>query len=420
MANGKRSESEYDYISNVENRLLELESRFSSLMLLRPPGQHFSPLSTENGKISIHAHFARSSLDRMPFKVTFSCPTPVARHLTPIRTAILISLLLDLMERSEGNEKAHNYIDLVREVLGAISSIEEAKTNDEAIRMALYRANQFIEDEVSDSLEESISLRIEKGRIYLHCEGIPVPVRLIEIQMSSSDPAISAFLDRSLATSPLSRIRKSRGAFVPGGEDGQDRLLLELLDHGFPVKQTCMFFRPTVQSLPKGFSNRFKFNPSRNKRQSVALTGYQSGRLRYTEILQRQSLLAWASGSNGTCQEAFLDIAEQIELIDHLLFLIRGVPGYELVLTDCMLPFYITTFEIVRSNEVEHIVLFFQNGNAETINEASTFGFSDESVYQNTHNHVIRSVLSHPTTARNKDAVCIELERIKSRLLKDR
>ena len=232
---------------------------------------------------------------------------------------------------------------------------------------------------------------------------------------------VSAFLDRSLATSPLLRLRKSKAQYVPSGNDGQDRLLLELLDHEFPVKQTCLFYRPTIQSLPHSLGVKLGLNQNRQKRQSLALQGYQSGRLQYTEILQRKTLwqLADLSPNGGFASyDKSINASDVIQQIDHFIFLVRTMPAYELIITDAFLPFYISTFEIIRPQQVEHFILFFQNCSEDSIREASTFGLRDDSVYFSTHEQVVRWVLSHPTTIRSRDQVITELEAIRTSILR--
>ncbi len=410
---------------DITERLSLLEQRVSALELDPSFSRRSSSVSqqTSNQKeIRIQAHFGRNALERMPFSVTLGIPQTVpnlTRSLTPVRAAIFLALLVDLSKRSEGAKKQESLIDGVVEALKALTPNELPTASSDALRVALHRASQFLEEEFG-TVDKSIAFSVENGSLALTILGEQIPVSNIEVEVTSSDETISSFLDRSFATSPLSRLRKEKALFVPPGEEGQDRLLLELLDHEFPVKQTCLFYRPTVQSFPEELLVKFRLSPNRRRRQQVAITAYQSGRIHYTEILPRRvfrDLLNTPFDGAGTLYPPGTTAVDVIRHLDHLIFLVRNIATYELILTDAFFPFYITTVESTRRDEIERTVLFFQHGGENNLHQVSVFALKDDQVFFSTHERIVHWVLSHPTTTRSKEGVLGELESVRSQLL---
>ena len=408
-------------LSHLERRIQLLETQLARLDTNSSPS---GVPTTGNGKQSytFRAHFSRIALERMPFAVTLEVvdvTKNITRSLTPIRTAILIVMLMDYLERGERGDSRQELAPRIKETLQQILPNEES-ISAEALRVALYRAGQFVEEEFGGGREQSARFVIEQGRLVLMVRGVMVPPQQVEVEVTSSDQALSAYFDRSLATSPLGRLRKNKALYVPPGQDGQDRLVMELIDHSSPIRQTTLFYRPTIVTYPPELLAKLGVSETRRRRHAVMTKAFVDGRAQYTEILQRRTIWDLIRRAPGRGFLLYPDSATAIDVVQHidsLIFLVQTQPAFELVLTDAFFPFYINTTEISGRDGMERFVLFFQNAEENNLREVSVFALKDDSVYFSTHERIIRWVLAHPTTVRDRDSVLEELRTLRRALI---
>ena len=413
--------------AELELRLLTLEAEVADLRR-RLSSEHASPVALDvpDSKYTLQARFENFGTERMPYSLSLGipeCGVTIRRSLTPVRAAILLVLLLELLERSENEQPPETRDARVRRALLSIDrhAHDGGEGTPDSLRVALYRTAQFLTSEFGEHPESGVSLGIERSDLVLRVRGEVVRPECITVELTSADRVISSFLEHSLASSPLNQLRKMKALYVAPGEHGQDRLLLEILDHEFPVRQTTLFYRPTIQGFPPALLAKLNLSPNRRRRQAVALQAYQSGRLQYTEILQRQVLWDLVRRVPGTqlSRSGYppdFSTADIIEHLEHLISLLRTMSGYELILTDAFFPFYINALEIARPGGVERLVLFFQQAEHDNIREVSVFGVRDDAVFFSSHERVIQWVLSHPTTKRKRHQVIEELEGIRDTL----
>ncbi len=406
----------------IEKRLAKLEAQLAQLQQDKTQSTQAGDyaLSPTGDTLLIRAHFGRVALERKPFVVTLEGSERISRTLTPVRAAIMLVLLMDLVERSETGKSSGDTATRVREALAELAPEENAEASADAVRVALYRAGQFVRDEFSQTIDSEISFAVEKGSLAILRRGIPVPAQSLQVELTTSDQTISSFLDRSLATSPLARLRKAKALYVPPGNDGQDRLLLEFFEHEHPLREVSLFYRPTIQSFPQDLLAKFVYAKNRRRRQEIAIQGYQSGRIHYIEILPRKALwemIKRIPGKGFSAYPSGATPADVVSHLDHLQFLVRSMAGYELVLTDAFMPFYINTFEITRPEAVERFVLFFQQAEQDNVRNVSTFALKDDAVFFSTQDRIIKWVLSHATTVRNRETVLSELEAVRNALI---
>ena len=412
-------------LKQLEERLSSLESDLSHFRSQSGKSSYSSLRERSASRLTLRAHFGRIALDRKPFAVTLDTADgspPLTRSLTPVRTAILLVLLMDLLERSENSSSTQDVVTRVQKLLSFLDPKAEKETSLEALRVATYRAGQFLVDEFSRDAENAVRFEIDKGVLAVFLKGTLLPPPAISVELTSSDQEISSYLDRSMATSPLSRLRKAKALYVPPGDEGQDRLLLELLDHESPVKQTSLFYRPTIQGFPEALLQKIPMSENRRERQRVAIRAYTSGRIQYTEVLQRKvlwELIKRIPGKGFSLYPETFTAADVLLHLDHLIFQLRNFPTYELVLTDAFFPFYINTLEISRPEHLERIVLFFQQAEEANLRHVSVFGLNDDAVYFSTHDRIIRWIFSHPTTIRNREHVIRELLTVRTSLLEN-
>ncbi len=400
---------------SIEKRLKAVEAELFALRE-RTRGEADLPPAPS---VVLRAHFGRAALERKPYLVTLGVPQQIARTLTPIRTAILLVLLMDLLERSESGRANFDNLLRVKAALAHLDPAASRATSDDAVRVALYRAGQFIQEEFSGDAKAGISFSVDKGLLTLHAKGWPLLPSQVEVEITASDPAIATFLDETLATSPLSRLRKSKSLFLPGGNEGQDRLLLELLDHDYPVRACSLHHRPSPQSTPAEILLKQKASPRARARQELMMRQLQSGTLQYTEVIPRRSLWEMIDRSAGNVLDPFgsKNMSDLLMQLDHLQFLVRSARGYELVLTDAFFPFYLTAFELTRASEIERFVLFVQAREEQQPLAASTFALKDDQMFFNVHERIIRWILAHPSTIRGKEHLLNEIAAARAALL---
>ena len=408
-------------LSQLERRIQLLEAQ-----LTRLESPHISPSPTTNPAdrqhFTIRAHFSRVALERKPFAVTLEVvdlTKNITRSLTPIRTAILIVMLMDYLERGERGDVKNEIAPRIKETLQQILPGEEP-VSAEALRVALYRAGQFVEEEFGGEREQNARFVIEQGRLVLMVRGAVIPPHQVEVEVTSSDQSLSAYFDRSLATSPLGRLRKNKALYVPPGQDGQDRLVMELIDHTSPIRQTVLFYRPTIVTYPPELLKKLGVSETRRRRRDVMDRAFAEGRAQYTEILQRRTLWDLIKRVPGRGFALYPDAVVAIDVVQHIdrmIFMVQTQPSFELVLTDAFFPFYINTTEISGREGIERFVLFFQNAEENNLREVSVFALKDDSVYFSTHERIIRWVLAHPTTVRDRDSVLEELRTLRRALV---
>lgn len=413
MAQSKSKDKFEARLSAIESELKILKNSRTKESI--PPNRP----DIEQQHFVLKAHFGRVALERMPFVVTLG---GVVRTLSTIRAAILLVLLMDLLERSIGGGEVQDSLTRVKLALSKISPENEKGSSEDAIRAALYRASQFVNEEFSLSVDGDVSFLVKNGELIILQNDVEVDPVNIDVEITTSDHVVSSFLDQTLVTSPLARLRKAKALYVSGGDDGQDRLLMELLDHQHPVKQTTLFYRPTIQSFPQALLHKMNISGRRLKRQEVAARGLRKGQLQYLEIIPRKCLWDLARLVREKDSSTYLNelsVSDKVQLINQLQFLVRSEPTFELVLTDAFLPFYLTTVEIDRSDESERFVLFFQHNEQNNMREVSMFALKDNSVYFNSHDRIIKWVLGHPTSIRSRENVLKELEAIKEAILEN-
>lgn len=361
--------------------------------------------------------FDRLSGERKPYAVKIEGILKATQKLSPIRTAILIVLLLDLQDRYEGGR---GVIDPFDAIVRAYSMLEADTAIDEhlqnSIRVALYRFDIFMKESAAfRSDEHSLVFDSNSGRLSLNDAEHNSVTDPIQISVTTNDSAIAEVLDRILATSPLARARKRKALYVPNGKENFDRLLLELYDHNHPVKATVLYFRPSIQSYPHSVLEAIGVSDYMSIRKDIVFNAYRSGRCEVHEILNKQTI--WDM-IRFTPEAGFKLYPKQItqplvkEHLEHLIYKLQTFEHYNLVLTDAAFPFHVHTFEI-RSGEVpEYFSLFMRRFIKQFIHDVSCFVVNDPLVYQSIHEHIVEWILSHPSTVRERKQVIAEIRSV--------
>lgn len=212
---------------------------------------------------------------------------------------------------------------------------------------------------------------------------------------------MALIMHNSVSSSPIARLRKRGSLYLPAGEEGHNRLLLELFDHNYPVNETALFYRPSVQSYPLEVLEELRTPANRLERCRVVLKWYESGRIKFREILAREELF-----DTGGTEDRINEVSRQI---NYLLSLLERFDGYELILTDAFFPFHLTTFKIDLGEKPVYFTVFMQRAERRFEQAVHSFAVLDANVYQAVMNNIIESVIAHPTTTAERSAVIAEL-----------
>jgi hypothetical protein len=391
-------------LSSIEDQLKALNSQLS---LASPP-----PRATTESFKRVQVHFTRTELERRPFAMTVSGLEGRTLALSSVRTAILVTLLLDLQDRSEGGTGLSDLVTIARDTVRALNS-DDTKASEESVRVAAYRAAEFIESEFLKFVSPSIELKFQDGRLHLPAKKKPV-----RIELSSQDDRLAVMFNSLVSISPIERVRRSQALFLPPGNEGHDSLLLHLFDHPNKVVSHSLFYRPTIQSFPLPLLQKLKMSDARIRRHQVAQRGFSEGRIEFTEILNRSTLdqLITRIPGKGFGLYAGVTPEDVLAHVDYLIQICLERRGYNLVLTDAPFPFYLTLWKLGDGSNAEHFLLFFQKSLQQELT-TSCFALKNESVFLNIQQNVVNWILQHPTTVRERSAVADELHALRSQFL---
>lgn len=406
---GHESSSIENHLIDLKLDLARLERRLGQLDIQKRGVKRKA--AAANSASILKIHFSRSFLDRKPFLLSISGSVKTTKKLSPVRTAIMVVLLTDYIKTSEGSFLRGDPQSEVLSVLKLIAPAEAAEVTTDAIRMALHRISGFIKEELNPHHPQSFRFDYVDFRLKISAPGSGRPPEKIE--MTSDDPAISSLLTRMLQTTPLLQLRRGHSAFIPAGEEGMDRLGLELIDHPFPVTLTTLFYRPTVYTMPPSLGEKIGFGPNRRRRQMVALQGIQSGRIAYRQIMQRR-VLAEHVQSNREKKGRFSPYGT-VEHLDYMLYMLRSYPSFQLILTDAFFPFYVSNLEVIWPEKVERLLMFFQHEKENSLYEISTFCIADDCAYFGLESQINDWVMNHPSTTARREEVISELDALRRR-----
>lgn len=363
--------------------------------------------------LPVRLHFDRTRLARKPFSVSMrigDAPDHATRTLSQVRTATILALFVELHQRGAEAVTKGGVPSKVQEVFNEILP-DAGLVSLESARVAFIRAGQFLEEEFAEALGTGVTLSVEDGKLQLYRSGEAVPAEKVHLEITSSDKRIAAFLDRAMQTTPLLCVRKHGSLFIPPGEDCQDRFVLDLIQGDAEFVQTTLFYRPTVVTVPPALMERMHLSETRRKRRDVLMEALSSRRGEYHEVLQRKALWDFAQRQGSYTRS--ISASEALDHLRNIMHMVETLPAFELILTDAFFPFYINATARTEGGETEHFVQFFQNGEDDHIRAVGAFAVKDEAAYLVATEQVVRWVLEHPTTTRNREKVLEELREVR-------
>lgn len=388
-------------------------------VLLRAPQHAASPEPASSPVLRVF--FERVAGERRPFVVRFEGRITETLRLSGVRAAIVLTLFLDLEDRASGGR---GVLDPVHTILDAYRQFDaEGETDADKIanrvRAALYRFSEFVgEHLLLPDKSPLLCFDPHSNRL----RSALVDGALPTVEVSASDAKISGLIDSILATSPLSRVRKYKAVFMPSGQEGYDRFLLELVDHSYPVTIKSMFIRPGLHNYPESILRKLRSSGNRLRRRELVRAGFAHGSCRHTEFLQRSvlwDLIRVLPSGEFVSYPAPINRDDIVEHLETIIETIRRFPNYELVITQAPSPFTLVSFALHSAAIPEYFTLLYQHYSRECLYDIGAFALSDCNVHSAITARVFDWALESPTTIRSRDQVLHELVSIKNYFLEN-
>ena len=410
------AKNEPDALTRIVQKLESIDRRLDKLEQGTRPVSSLSAVAEEPLR-PFFISFDSVPGDRKPYALLFRGSEPWSIKLSTVRTALLLTLFVDLKLRMSGQPGID---DIVTRASGVLPYLEEDKKDAnvvEATRVAHYRLRDFLVDELAELfLGKQSPLELIDGRIQ------PRPSwwkkkQLNALEILTSDHRISSILNNAFESSPLERVRRAKTLFVPQGDDSHDRVQLQLFDHPYPVSMHSLYYRPTVQSIPLDILERYGASQSRIKRHQLVQEGYRTGRVQYTEILNRKTLLQMIEEHDSPRPVIYpigVGLPDVVQHFDFLIDRVRNQKNYQLMLSDAEFPFYLTTCAIDYPSGREFYVLLFQEAKATDFHQIRSFILHEPQIYRGIHESIVEWVIGHPSTQTNRANVEEELNRYRN------
>jgi hypothetical protein len=358
---------------------------------------------------------------RKPFRLS-AVDGPFSKHshkLTDVRAAILLVLLMDLKHRSTGGTGFSNPVALIASVQEALNnrSTNSPRTKPPAsyksLQVAISRLGQFLKDEdVFQGNNVQLIFRQAKCRLELACDAKSTGHPSMHFDISVVDERLAACLDL-LLISPLDRVRQQGVLFVPGGPAGFDTLFLELFEHSFGIHEWSLYFKPSIITYPDSILDKLNTSSQDRRRKALLLDGFRTGRIRFTEILNRQTIREMMQVDSSGAFKLYGPQVTRNLVVDHLTALAHlvktGAPHYSLILTDVPLPFWFSTFEI-QTPVTEYITVLFRNLIREHDSSVECVAIRNEEITKNMNQYVIDGLLGMPGTSTDPRSVINDLK----------
>ncbi len=386
---------------NLQKIVQELDHKVSSLIA--------SGGNVEAPEQKLNIFITRTTKIRFPFDFRFEGPVNLTRSVSTSRAVILLVLLLDFQDRSEGFSGIE---DIQLKIVDAYHLIDNGeKEIENKVSAAFYRVEtEFLKE--LNAVMKSGTFTLKNGRLGFNLNSkVWQPM---QIEVIVEDVEIAEICNRILPTSPLSRAQRRKALFVAGGPDGFDRLFYDLFNHDHLLKETSMFFKPSIITYPLHLLEFIGASKQDIARRELALKGLQSGKFHFLEILNRttlQQMVLFDLTSNKFSMYPPNVVQKHID--DHfysIMEMVKKYETYELVLTDAPLPFLLSTFEIIGDSKHECYTIFFQQLIKEHDPDVNCFTINDKEVMTQVISNLVGWILRHPTTERNKDKVFLELK----------
>jgi hypothetical protein len=381
------------------------------------------PHSVTKPPAQLNVFLACTSSPRKPYLLKIQGLFDVELKLSKVRAAIFTILLVDLQERSEGGDGLDSPQEKVLWAYRYLTDDASADSQpaEHSVRVALYRFYDYFESEFNSSFgryrlvlnEQRLRVDVvdsEENSSEKTDEASPVAVNLL---LSTNDSKIKFLLESSSTISVLTRVRRRKALYVSPGEQGVDKLLLEMYDHDHHLKVTSLYVRPPFPSYPTDLLKSIGVSDRVLQRKELAFQGYKTGRFHFYEILQKRVIWDLIRYSP---EQGFLQYPRNIETKDvlyhlqNLVEILQEYDNYNFYLTDAPIPFVLVSYEIKSAALPEYFTVFFQSFQSAAASDLGCFVMNDPLVHQSITDNIIDWVLEHPSTLRKRNDVTDYLE----------
>ncbi|MCB0344226.1 MAG: hypothetical protein KDD66_03880 [Bdellovibrionales bacterium] len=380
------------------------------------------PERSSKSKHQLNVYFDKVESERKPYAVSIGGLINITLSLSSVRAAVFLIYLLDLEDRLDGGLGISDKVAAITKACSELTP--ELRDNEDvknSIRVAIYRFQFFVEDKFKNVAGEySFGFDDKTKQLELRSADDSVDDSSVDFQISADDASLSSIIDNNLTRSPLARVRKRGAMHVPAGYGGVDDLLLGFYDHPYRLQVTSLYVRPTFTTYPDSLLNIIGVSDRTKQRKRLALEGYKSGRFRFVEILNTQTIDELATRDDSGRFKFYPELVEEEHVLEHLSNLIETLQTYEsfeLYLTSATSPFVVVTYRIETAPVPEFYTVFFQHTYLGQERDLESFVIQGVEVYQSMQEHVVGWLLSHPTTIVDKTKVLDKLERVKDSIL---
>jgi hypothetical protein len=339
-----------------------------------------------------------------------------------VRAAIFLVLVLDLEDRLEGGKGIIGPLTAIGQTLLALEpkAPDSDSVRPERIRVAVYRFWEFCQS--TNHLKGThLSLDFDDKRFqFIPKGGDDKPfANSLKVEVTSTDPDISSILAQALSRSPIEQVRKRRALYVPPGPDAADRLLLEMYDHPFELTVTSLYVRPPLPSYPDALLEKMAVSPRVLRRKLLAFDGYRTGRFNFFEVLNEQTiwdLIRFCPEFGFKLYPRSINSQDVVSHLDNLVSILINYESYHLFVTSIIVPFVVVTYDIRSGPMPEAFTVFFQAFSSAAERDLGCFAMYDRALYQSISDHIVRWLIDHPATIKNRAEVIAFLNRVRNHL----
>lgn len=353
--------------------------------------------------------------ERKPILVEIRGGISLSAKLSSVRASLLIALLVDLRDRHDGGVGVENLFEASTKVWAVLDpkSVGDGKAAAR-LRVALYRVEGFLK-ELSPSVSGlSLALDLTRTQLVVYSAG-GAPAERLEIDIRPSTVELEQALRMIGENSPIALIRRRKAVFFPMDAAAIDRLHLAFLSSEASVRVRSLSFRLSHWLFPQALLERTAASAERRALAQRAAERLANGTLSFTEIVQRECL--WDTIREST-KGKFVAlpmgarVQEVGEYLDRLAALSSSDSGYQLVLTESELPFFIVTYQLAG----ECFTLLFRSPMEGSEAPCSCFAVYGEQFLERISEQVLEWTLSRSGTIEDRDLVAEEVRLVSATL----
>jgi hypothetical protein len=188
-----------------------------------------------------------------------------------------------------------------------------------------------------------------------------------------------------------------------------------MYDHQHELTVTSLYVRPPLPSYPDALLEKIAVSPRVRRRKALAFEGYRTGRFQFFEVLHEGTMWDLIRRSESGGFKLYPSNVTADDIASHIINLVailRQYENYHLYITKMVVPFVVVTYDIKSSFLPECFTVFFQAFNSAAERDLGCFALHDRAAHQSISEHIVRWILHHPSTTRNRVEVIALLERV--------